>query len=47
MFEKFRNHKNLKYFFLYCAGNFAYGTHISGLGPFIPYLTAKTGIIET
>jgi predicted MFS family arabinose efflux permease len=25
----------------------AYGTHISALGPLIPYLTAETGIIET
>ena len=47
MLDKFRNHKNLQYFLLYSAAYFAYGAHISGLGPFIPYLTAKTGIVET
>jgi hypothetical protein len=45
MFNKFTSNKNINYFLLYAAGYFAYGTHISGLGPFIPYLTAETGIM--
>ena len=47
MIEKFRNNKHITYFVLYAISFFTYGTHISSLGPFIPYLTAETGIIET
>ena len=45
MLSKFTTHKNINYFLLYAAGYFAYGAHFSGLGPFIPYLAAESGII--
>lgn len=44
MLEKFKKNKHLNYFFLYAVTFLTYGTHISSLGPFIPYLTAQTGI---
>ena len=47
MLNKFRSNQHLYYFYLYALTFLGYGTHISGLGPFIPYLTASTSIIET
>ena len=47
MLEKLKNHQNPSYFFLYAVTFFTYGTHITGLGPLIPYLSKDTGIIET
>lgn len=44
---KFKEHKHLRYFFLYSISFLIYGASISGLGPFIPYLSAETGILET
>ena len=40
MEQRFDKHSHLSYFFLYAISFVAYGVHISGLGPFIPYLTA-------
>jgi fucose permease len=47
MLAKFKTHKHIKYFFLYSISFLIYGACISGLGPFIPYLSASTGIVET
>ena len=40
MLDNFKNHQHLNYFFLYAISFAAYGACISGLGPFIPYLSA-------
>lgn len=47
MLSKLKEHPNLGYFLAYSASYLAYGTLITGLGPLIPYLSAKSGIIET
>ena len=40
MLNNFTKHSHLSYFFLYAFSFVAYGACISGLGPFIPYLSA-------
>lgn len=47
MLDRFKQHPNIGYFFLYSASYLGYGSLITGLGPLIPYLSAETGIIET
>ena len=45
--EKLRNNSKLKYFLLYSLISIAYGFIISELGPLIPFLAAKYGVLET
>lgn len=40
MLDKFKNNKNLRYFFLYTVTFMIYALLIAALGPFIPYLAA-------
>lgn len=47
MLDRFRSHKHLKHFILYSITFLTYGACISGLGPYIPYLSVETGIVET
>lgn len=47
MLEKLQTHKHIKYFYLYAISFLIYGACISELGPFIPYLSVATGIVET
>ena len=39
MLNKLKTHRYPRYFFLYAASYFAYGATLTGLGPYIPYLT--------
>ena len=45
MLEIFKRNEHLDYFYLYAAVYLVFGAHISALGPYIPYLTAETGIV--
>ena len=47
MLDKFKNNKNLRYFFLYTVTFMIYALLIAALGPFIPYLAAETHTAET
>lgn len=47
MLDKFRKYRQIKHFLAYCASYFVYGLAANGLGPLIPYLSGRSGIIET
>lgn len=47
MLQRFKHHKYLNYLYLYAVSFLIYGASISGIGPYIPYLCAETGLIET
>ena len=44
---KFQGNPNLKYLLAYNISFIGFGMLIAGLGPVIPYLSAKFDIVET
>ena len=47
MINKFKENKNLRHFILYTISFMVLAILFAALGPFIPYISAKTGIVET
>ena len=45
MLNKIKNHRHIGHFILYAVTLITYGSHLTGLGPFIPYLAAETKIV--
>ena len=47
MLAKIRSHPHLAYFVAYCTNFLVHGIHITALGPYIPYISAQTGLVQT
>ena len=47
MLSRISSHPNRAHFLAYAAMLVIFGAHITSLGPFIPYLAAASGLVET